>query len=140
MGTGIARAFFDDGTPLGSVVNSECRIDSIAQSWAVISVTGDGQRAARAMAAVDKYLIRRRARGHPTRQRIDGRLCTRPGEPELNRGLRSRPKGRAIALLCGFGVANPFLHPPRHPVMEQIDAAIHDRREAAAVESIARPA
>ena len=31
------RAYFDDGTPLGSVANSECRIDSIAQSWAVIS-------------------------------------------------------------------------------------------------------
>ena len=31
------RAYFDDGTPLGSATNSECRIDSIAQSWGVIS-------------------------------------------------------------------------------------------------------
>jgi cyclic beta-1,2-glucan synthetase len=53
------RAFFDDGTALGSVSNSECRIDSIAQSWAVISRAADPARAARAMAAVDKYLIRR---------------------------------------------------------------------------------
>ncbi|MGA7712784.1 MAG: glucoamylase family protein [Rhizomicrobium sp.] len=53
------RAFFDDGTPLGSVSNSECRIDSIAQSWAVISRAGEPARAARAMAAVDKYLVRR---------------------------------------------------------------------------------
>ncbi len=53
------RAFFDDGTPLGSVSNTECRIDSIAQSWAVISRAADPARAARAMAAVDKYLIRR---------------------------------------------------------------------------------
>jgi cyclic beta-1,2-glucan synthetase len=53
------RAYFDDGTPLGSVSNSECRIDSITQSWAVLSGAGDPARAARAMAAVDKYLIRR---------------------------------------------------------------------------------
>jgi len=53
------RAFFDDGTPLGSVSNSECRIDSIAQSWAVISHGADRVRASRAMAAVDKYLLQR---------------------------------------------------------------------------------
>ncbi len=53
------RGYFDDGTPLGSVSNSECRIDSIAQSWAVISQAADPVRAARAMAAVDKYLIHR---------------------------------------------------------------------------------
>ena len=53
------RAYFDDGTPLGSVSNNECRIDSIAQSWAVISRAADPARAARAMAAVDKYLVRR---------------------------------------------------------------------------------
>jgi cyclic beta-1,2-glucan synthetase len=53
------RAYFDDGTPLGSVSNSECRIDSIAQSWAVISGAAEPARAERAMAAVDKYLIRR---------------------------------------------------------------------------------
>jgi len=53
------RAFFDDGTPLGSVANDECRIDSIAQSWAVISGAAQAARAARAMAALDKYLVRR---------------------------------------------------------------------------------
>jgi cyclic beta-1,2-glucan synthetase len=53
------RAFYDDGTPLGSASNSECRVDSIAQSWSVISRAGDPIRAARAMAAVDKYLVRR---------------------------------------------------------------------------------
>ena len=53
------RAFFDDGTPLGSVTNNECRIDSIAQSWSVISRAADPVRASRAMAAVDKYLVRR---------------------------------------------------------------------------------
>ena len=53
------RAFFDDGTPLGSVANSECRIDSIAQSWAVISRAAEPARASRALAALDKYLVRR---------------------------------------------------------------------------------
>ena len=53
------RAYFDDGTPLGSAANVECRIDSIAQSWAVISGAGEPSRAARAMAAVEEYLVRR---------------------------------------------------------------------------------
>ncbi len=56
------RAFFDDGSPLGSVENSECRIDSIAQSWAVISGAADPARSVRAMAALDKYLINRDAK------------------------------------------------------------------------------
>jgi cyclic beta-1,2-glucan synthetase len=53
------RAYFDDGTPLGSSVNEECRIDSISQSWAVLSGAGDPERVKRAMAAVDEFLIRR---------------------------------------------------------------------------------
>jgi cyclic beta-1,2-glucan glucanotransferase len=53
------RAFFDDGTPLGSSENSECRIDSIAQSWGVISGAAERGRAIRAMAAVNKQLVRR---------------------------------------------------------------------------------
>jgi cyclic beta-1,2-glucan synthetase len=53
------RAYFDDGTPLGSVSNNACRIDSIAQSWSVISRAAAPKRAARAMAALDKYLVRR---------------------------------------------------------------------------------
>ena len=54
------RGWFDDGTPLGSASNAECRIDSIAQSWATISGAADGARAARAMAAVERALIRPR--------------------------------------------------------------------------------
>jgi cyclic beta-1,2-glucan synthetase len=53
------RAFFDDGTPLGSAANAECRIDSIAQSWAVLSGAADPVHAERAMAAVEEYLVRR---------------------------------------------------------------------------------
>jgi cyclic beta-1,2-glucan synthetase len=53
------RAYFDDGTPLGSAENAECRIDSIAQSWGVMSGAAEPGRVARAMAAVDQHLIRR---------------------------------------------------------------------------------
>jgi cyclic beta-1,2-glucan synthetase len=53
------RGFYDDGTPLGSVSSDECRIDSIAQSWGVISGVADPVRAAKAMAAVNERLIRR---------------------------------------------------------------------------------
>ena len=53
------RAYFDDGTPLGSAANAECRIDSISQSWAVLSGAGDPDRARQAMEAVDRHLVRR---------------------------------------------------------------------------------
>jgi len=58
-GAWYRRAYFDDGTPLGSSTNDECQIDSISQSWAVISGGGDDSRARQAMAAVDKRLVRR---------------------------------------------------------------------------------
>ena len=53
------RAYFDDGTPLGSASNAECRIDSIAQSWSVLSGAGDAERSRMAMNAVDERLVRR---------------------------------------------------------------------------------
>ena len=53
------RAYFDDGTPLGSAQDAECRIDSIAQSWGVISGAAEPGRGVRAMAAVEKQLVRR---------------------------------------------------------------------------------
>ncbi len=53
------RAYYDDGSPLGSAGSDECRIDSIAQSWAVIAGGGRVDRARRAMDAVDQQLIRR---------------------------------------------------------------------------------
>ena len=52
------RAYFDDGTPLGSKANAECQIDAIAQSWSVISGAGEAERAVRAMASVDERLVR----------------------------------------------------------------------------------
>jgi len=53
------RGFFDDGTPLGSASNDECRIDAIAQSWSVISGAGNPARAARAMESLEANLLRR---------------------------------------------------------------------------------
>ena len=53
------RAYFDDGTPLGSAENAECRIDSISQSWSVLSGAGDPERARQAMEGVDRHLVRR---------------------------------------------------------------------------------
>jgi cyclic beta-1,2-glucan synthetase len=58
-GSWYRRAYFDDGTPLGSAINPECRIDSIAQSWSVLSGAADPERAARAMGAVEEFLLRR---------------------------------------------------------------------------------
>ena len=56
------RAYFDNGEPLGSQTNPECQIDSLPQSWSVLSGAGDPQRSAQAMNAVDKRLIRRDAK------------------------------------------------------------------------------
>lgn len=53
------RAYFDDGTPLGSSGNAECQIDSIAQSWSVLSGAGALKRSRRAMDALDQRLVRR---------------------------------------------------------------------------------
>ena len=53
------RAYYDDGTPLGSSENDECQLDAIAQSWAVLSEAADRKRAAQAMAAVARRLVRK---------------------------------------------------------------------------------
>ncbi|MEA3397134.1 MAG: hypothetical protein U9R05_06695, partial [Chloroflexota bacterium] len=57
-GNWYRRAYYDDGTPLGSVENRECQIDSIAQSWAVLSGAAEPARAAQAMEAVAERLVR----------------------------------------------------------------------------------
>ncbi len=60
-GAWYRRAFFDDGAMLGSAANTECRIDSIAQSWSVLSGVGSPQRAQTAMNSLDRHLVRRDA-------------------------------------------------------------------------------
>ncbi len=56
------RAYFDSGEPLGSRSNVECQIDSIPQSWSVLSGAGDPARARQAMEAVEQRLVRRPAK------------------------------------------------------------------------------
>ena len=55
------RAYFDDGEPLGSQLNLECQIDSLPQSWSIISGAGESSRSQEAMKSVDQRLIRRDA-------------------------------------------------------------------------------
>lgn len=61
-GAWYRRAYFDDGTPLGSAENPECQIDSIAQSWSVLSGAGDATRSRQAMDSLDRRLVRRAER------------------------------------------------------------------------------
>ncbi|HYD51052.1 MAG TPA: glucoamylase family protein [Gemmatimonadaceae bacterium] len=61
-GAWYRRAYFDDGTPLGTASDDECRIDAIAQSWSVISGAGDAERQAVAMRSVETHLVREDAR------------------------------------------------------------------------------
>ena len=60
-GAWYRRGFFDDGSPLGSAAKDECRIDLIAQAWAVLTGAGDAQRARQAMASAQRLLIDGRA-------------------------------------------------------------------------------
>jgi cyclic beta-1,2-glucan synthetase len=53
------RAYFDDGTPLGSKQNEECKIDSIAQSWSVLSGAGEKNRQVMAMNSAEEYLVKK---------------------------------------------------------------------------------
>lgn len=53
------RAYFDDGAVLGSAQNQECRIDSVSQSWAVLSGVADPRRGRQAMLAAETHLLRR---------------------------------------------------------------------------------
>jgi cellobiose phosphorylase len=82
-GAWYRRAYFDDGTPLGSAANPECQIDSISQSWAVLSGAGDAQRAHLAMEAVDQRLVRR---DHALIQLLDPPFDKSPLNPGYIKG------------------------------------------------------
>ena len=58
-GNWYKRAFFDNGASLGSSKNKECKIDSLAQTWAVISGKGESGRVKRAMDSLEEYLVMR---------------------------------------------------------------------------------
>jgi cellobiose phosphorylase len=77
------RAYFDDGSPLGSIRNAECQIDSVAQSWSVLSGAGDAERSRMAMNAVYARLVRR---DHALIQLLDPPFDTSALEPGYIRG------------------------------------------------------
>lgn len=77
------RAYFDDGSPLGSIANAECQIDSVAQSWSVLSRAGDPERTRVAMNAVSERLVRR---DHALIQLLDPPFDTSDLEPGYIRG------------------------------------------------------
>jgi cyclic beta-1,2-glucan synthetase len=58
-GAWYRRAYFDSGEPLGSATNPECQIDSLPQSWSILSGAGDESRARQALEAVNQRLVRR---------------------------------------------------------------------------------
>jgi N,N'-diacetylchitobiose phosphorylase len=59
-GAWYRRAYYDDGAPLGSAANDECRIDAIAQAWAVLSGAAPAERAERALDAMEEHLVSER--------------------------------------------------------------------------------
>jgi cyclic beta-1,2-glucan synthetase len=61
-GSWYRRAYFDDGSPLGSAESDDCKIDSIAQSWSVISRAGEPGHAETAMRSLNEHLVREDAR------------------------------------------------------------------------------
>jgi cellobiose phosphorylase len=82
-GAWYRRAYFDDGAPLGSSANAECSIDSISQSWSVLSGAAGAQRARLAMDAVDARLVRR---DHGLIQLLDPPFDTSALDPGYIRG------------------------------------------------------
>lgn len=77
------RAYFDSGEPLGSASNLECQIDSIPQSWSVLSGAGDPKRARQAMEAVNDRLVRRE---HSLIQLFDPPFDKSPLDPGYIKG------------------------------------------------------
>ncbi len=104
------RAYFDDGTPLGSSQNDEGKIDSVAQTWAVLSGAAPRPRAERAMGAVRAHLVRRGPGRHPAPHAALRSHGPRPG---LHQGLPSgRPRERRPVHARG-GLGGPGADPAR---------------------------
>ena len=125
------RATFDDGTWLGTSAGDECRIDSIAQSWAVLSRAADPTRAATAMASLEEMLVRRREgmallftppfdhtahdpgyiKGYPPGLRENGGQYTHAAMWVIFAHARSGAIDKAVDL---FGLLNPINHALTH--------------------------
>ncbi len=104
------RAFFDDGTPLGSAQNDECQIDSIAQSWAVLSGAGDAERARQAMDSVDAPARPSEGPANAAALPAVRRDAARSG---IHQGIPARHSGKRRAVhprrgLVGHGVCSAW--------------------------------
>ena len=82
-GSWYRRAYFDNGEPLGSAGNLECQIDSIPQSWAVLSGAANAKRSLQAMEAVNERLVRRK---HSLIQLFDPPFDKSPLDPGYIKG------------------------------------------------------
>ncbi len=89
------RAYFDDGTPLGSAENDECRINAIAQSWAVISGAGNPARVRTAVASAYNHSRSRRRAAHHA---ADAGVRSHGSRSRLHQGLSPRGAGERRAV------------------------------------------
>jgi cyclic beta-1,2-glucan synthetase len=113
------RGYYDDGTPLGSATSEECRIDSIAQSWSVISGAAQPERARRAMAAVDAQLVRRE---DEARAALRAALRSHGARSRLHQGLSAGHPGERRAV-----------HPCRRVVGDRLRRAGRGRQGSGAL-------
>ena len=121
------RGYYDDGSPLGSAQNDECKIDSIAQTWAVLSGAAPAARAERAMDAVRTHLVRRGARAvllltppfdrsaqDPATSRdirpASGRMAGSTPMPRSGPSWRSARLGNGDEAMELFHMLNPINH------------------------------
>jgi cyclic beta-1,2-glucan synthetase len=96
-GAWYRRAYFDDGTPLGSAQNDECRIDSIAQSWSVISDAGEPDKQS-------SCCSRRRSTRPPTIPVISRDTCRAFGRTERSTRMpRCGPFSRRRSAITAIG-------------------------------------
>jgi cellobiose phosphorylase len=103
------RAYFDDGTPLGSSANAECQIDSIAQSWSVLSQAGAPERSRLAMDALDRRLVRR---DHALVQLLHPPFDKSDLNPGYIRGYVPRGRGNCSACSIHCATASRRRGPP----------------------------
>ena len=117
------RAYFDDGSPLGSASNPECQIDSIAQSWSVLSGAGDATRSRMAMEAVYRRLVRRDACADPT---VGSAVRQVPFESRLYQRAMSRGCEK-MAGNIRMGRSGPPWPSPRWVTAARMGTVRHDQ-------------
>ncbi len=126
------RGYYDDGTPLGSSQNDECRIDSVAQSWAVLSGAASSRLAERAMDSVRTFLIARGAKAllllHPpfdASAQDPGYIKGYPPGIRENGGQYTHAAAWIVMALCRLGSGDEAAQ-----VFHMLNPVNHGRRAA----------